>query len=314
LESQQKTRSEAEIRQGALDLAKARGRPCLVAAIPHLRRGDLGRFCEAVAELQGRSADVALSQPRRRHLLGIRDGAGCRRRFDELAVFVPLCAKSAATLIALAADDLVLGPLGELGPLDAQFDRKRRADFSSNCSELAVFRAFEQLESIALGLFDEAVGRIVKGSGMTPFDAASKASELVGTLVGPIYRQLDPLRVAEAARSLEVAGEYGARLLRRYRPELDAAHARSLLGRLVHAYPSHGFPLDLEELDDIGLPARAPSDAEAEAMWRIAQALLAVEGELELVEVVMPAEAPRAAAGEAPTDLSPLALAQPDAA
>ena len=51
---------------------------------------------------------------------------------------------------------------------------------------------------------------------MTAGIAATKATELVGALIGPIYRQIDPVRVAEAARALDVARAHGARLLRRY--------------------------------------------------------------------------------------------------
>ena len=37
-------------------------------------------------------------------------------------------AKSAATLLCLVADELVLGDVGELGPLDAQCDERQQAD------------------------------------------------------------------------------------------------------------------------------------------------------------------------------------------
>ena len=49
-----------------------------------------------------------------------------RRRFERLTVFVPFRAKSAATLLCLAGDELVLGSLGELVPLDQQYDEKQK--------------------------------------------------------------------------------------------------------------------------------------------------------------------------------------------
>ena len=96
---------------------------------------------------------------------------------------------------------------------------------------------------------------IFKVSEMRAADATSKAAELTGNLLGPLYARVDPMVVAKAARGLEVGSEYAARILRRYRPEL-AAEADSLIRRLVHAYPSHGFALDLEELRELGLGAR----------------------------------------------------------
>ena len=47
-------------------------------------------------------------------------------------------AKSAATLLCLVADELVLGDVGELGPLDAQCDERQQADFPLNTSRLAL--------------------------------------------------------------------------------------------------------------------------------------------------------------------------------
>jgi hypothetical protein len=49
-------------------------------------------------------------------------------RFASLTVFVPFQAKRAATLLCLAGDELALGSLGELGPLDQQVDEKQKAD------------------------------------------------------------------------------------------------------------------------------------------------------------------------------------------
>jgi len=43
-----------------------------------------------------------------------------RTQFDDIRVFVPLQAKSAATMIALGADEIVMGRYSELGPIDPQ--------------------------------------------------------------------------------------------------------------------------------------------------------------------------------------------------
>src|SRR5262249_5459565 len=42
-------------------------------------------------------------------------------RCTDLTVIVPDLAKSAATLICLGADHILMGPAGDLGPVDAQF-------------------------------------------------------------------------------------------------------------------------------------------------------------------------------------------------
>lgn len=43
-----------------------------------------------------------------------------RKQFSEIRVFVPLAAMSAATMLALAADEIVMGKHSQLGPIDPQ--------------------------------------------------------------------------------------------------------------------------------------------------------------------------------------------------
>jgi ClpP class serine protease len=49
----------------------------------------------------------------------------CRR----LVVVVPDQAKSAATLIALGADEILMGPASDLGPIDPQIELPSRPGF-----------------------------------------------------------------------------------------------------------------------------------------------------------------------------------------
>jgi hypothetical protein len=46
----------------------------------------------------------------------------CRSQCKKFRVFIPYEAKSAATLIALGADEIVMGPQSEIGPIDAQIE------------------------------------------------------------------------------------------------------------------------------------------------------------------------------------------------
>jgi len=44
----------------------------------------------------------------------------CRQRFQTFNIIVPDYAKSAATMIALGSDKIMMGYLAELGPIDPQ--------------------------------------------------------------------------------------------------------------------------------------------------------------------------------------------------
>ena len=45
-----------------------------------------------------------------------------RTRFDHIRAFVPLAAMSAATMLALSADEVIMGAHSQLGPIDPQFN------------------------------------------------------------------------------------------------------------------------------------------------------------------------------------------------
>jgi hypothetical protein len=254
-----------------------------------IRRRHVIDVRQGLGDTRGGALDVVLSGPG-----GDLEGAylvarELRRRFEQVSVYVPFIAKSAATLIALAADELILGDLGELGPLDAQNNEKQHADFPVTVSGLRPFKALEQLDLGVLNFYDAVVSRVVDKGGMRLFDACGKAAELSSDVYKAMYSQIDPQRLAECARELEVGSEYSERILRRYRPEVFERNGRKIIHRLVHAYPSHGFVLDVEELQELELPVRLPGASDAAIVDEIASALMAAGEPIEHIELVMPA-------------------------
>jgi hypothetical protein len=153
---------------------------------------------------------------------------------------------------------------------------------------------------------------------MRAFDACTKAAELTSGMFGPIVGQVDAGHVAESARGLELASEHARRPMRRDRPDLHGAGCRTV-HRLVHGYPSHGFVIDLEELVDLGLPARAPTAAEAAAVDALADALTTAGNDVEQIEPVGSSRSDEARlptvviGAEASHPVQPSARPEPDA-
>jgi hypothetical protein len=87
---------------------------------------------------------------------------------------------------------------------------------------------------------------------------------------------------------------YADRVLRRYRPALYAEQGEALLRRLVHEYPAHGFVLDREELQDLGLPTRPPDATEAPLLDQLALALLEFGTQADLIELAAATSSSRA--------------------
>jgi hypothetical protein len=166
---------ERQIHELGARLRAHRQHPCLLFVSRSVQHSDVLAVRSALGEATGAHLDVIVSSPGGDVEAAYLVARELRRRFAHLAVFVPFRAKSAATLLCLAGDELILGSLGELGPLDQQYDEKQKADGPLSTSRLLPFKAMQQLQHGATEMYDELVGRISQKSGMRLFDACSKA-------------------------------------------------------------------------------------------------------------------------------------------
>jgi hypothetical protein len=94
---------------------------------------------------------------------------------------------------------------------------------------------------------------IRKGGGAITTKTASEiATSLAVGLISPITAQIDPLRVGEVERAINIANEYGTRL----NASQEKVHA------LIHHYPSHSFVIDYDEACDLFKNVRRPTALE----------------------------------------------------
>jgi len=119
----------ASIRETAEALRVHRKRPCLLYISRQVAHSDVVAVRAALEGERLTALDVIVSSPGGDVEAAYLVARELRRRVQTLTVYIPFRTKSAATLIALAADELVLGSLGELGPLDAQYEEKQAHDF-----------------------------------------------------------------------------------------------------------------------------------------------------------------------------------------
>ncbi|HEX7549390.1 MAG TPA: hypothetical protein VF579_02330, partial [Candidatus Methylomirabilis sp.] len=59
-----------------------------------------------------------------------------------------------------------------------------------------------------------------------------------------------------------------------------------LLDRLVHDYPTHGFAIDQEEAQDLGIPTRIPDAQEAAILDQLALALIEYGTKSDIITIV----------------------------
>ena len=178
-------------------------------------------------------------------------------QYKRFIIYVPGLCKSAGTLVAIGAHELIMSDHGELGPLDVQMPKQD--DLWGMQSGLTVMGILENLQREAIRTFQKAFMDLMSsGAGsITLKTAAEIATKMTSGLFAPLYSQVDPLHLGEAGRSMDIAGRYGAYLLR----EGGNINMDSLM-RIMTEYPSHSFVIDRKEADDLFKEVRLPDEKE----------------------------------------------------
>lgn len=182
-------------------------------------------FCKVVMTTPGGSPDAAYKMAR--HL---------QNTYEKWSVIIPGMCKSAGTLFAIGANELIFLPSGELGPIDIQLqkDDKLKQESGLNINE-----AMDRLENSASLFFQANVMEIIRRSGgaVTFKTAAEISADIVEGLYGKIFAQIEPEEVGSRVRAMRIGVEY-ARRLNPGNLKDDA------LKNLIEGYPSHGFVID----------------------------------------------------------------------
>lgn len=184
-------------------------------------------------------------------------GRYIQSKYSAVKVYVPGFCKSAGTLLAIAASELIFSPYGELGPLDIQMSRTD--NLTGLDSGLNISEAFLALEGRAMETFHRLVRDIIGSTGgIVSFHTAShSASEIVSSLYGPIFARIDPEEVGSRARAMRIGEDYGNRLNQKF-----ANMKANSLTLLSQTYSSHGFVIDMQEAAALFERVREASVAE----------------------------------------------------
>jgi Serine dehydrogenase proteinase len=170
-----------------------------------------------------------------------------RHHCGGFTVVIPSFAKSAATLLALGANRIVLGEHAELGPLDAQ---ETDIEEGQQRSVLNTVQSLERLNAFALRSFDETVQLLLRRSGFKMKTVLPYAIRFVGNLMRPLMANVDVVRYAETSRILKSTEDYAIRLLK---PRYSDFETAEIARKLVGTYSDHGFAIDKDELKELGL-------------------------------------------------------------
>ena len=178
-----------------------------------------------------------------------------------LIACVPSRAKSAATLLCLGADQILLGELGALGPLDAQIRKGVTDGGTPNyVSALHLLKALSRLQEFSLESFAAMAGKL-DAHQSSHDDQIRYGIKYSHAITCPLFEHIESGEVGYWDQMLKTGEEYGRRLLERGNLvmediEIDRKeHIKSVVHRLVFDYPSHELVIDCGALKELRLQA-----------------------------------------------------------
>ena len=179
----------------------------------------------------------------------------CLQHYYEgnVTLFAPSLCKSSGTLTAIAANNIIIGNEGELGPLDIQL--RKTDEMGEQSSGLDIFKAINFLENRVMEQFSQYLPAIRFGSGVSTRLSADIAAKLVHSVIEPIANQIDPIKIGEHQRAIGIAQKYGELL-----NEMTKILKDNALSTLIAGYPSHGFVIDRKEAEKLFNNVYKPCD------------------------------------------------------
>lgn len=210
-----------------------------------------------------------------------------REQADRLSILVPYRARSAGTLLCLAADQLVLGPLAELGPIDTQMGSS-----SADAPELPASISAEDIRAFRTMAEDWfGVGR--------PEDRL----QVLALLAARIF----PASLASFYRFDKLIREVAGELLEFQLPgEQRQPDRAAIVDRLVTGYHSHDAVITRRDAVGLGLSVVPATDEEQDLLWRLWQAGRRTERLLGLVTLAGYGAAHLIRRPDGPGELSPI--------
>jgi len=175
-----------------------------------------------------------------------RIGSFLQQFYEKLYICIPFKCRSAGTILTIAADSIIMFDTGDIGPIDVQM--LKPDEIGERDSGLTLMKALETIKTDAI---DTVVNAILSLRNETGFQISTKAAiecshTITIGLFGELFAQIDPMRLGETIRSLQLGKEYAIRL--NYKPRNLKSGA---IERLVNAFPSHTFIINRKEAEGL---------------------------------------------------------------
>ena len=195
-------------------------------------------------------------------LVPLRLNSLLREFADEVAVLVPYMAHSAGTLICLGADEIVMGAMGELAPVDPsvsnQFNPVRSSeDFPDGKSPSPRPRLPISVEDVT--------SYLQLALGKAGLDAAG-----MNAAFSSLTKEVHPLALGNIMRQHTLIRHLVRQLLILHMDEkTDKEKIELIIEMLTEKLYSHDYLITRNEAERMGLKVAKPSDKVDECIWSL---------------------------------------------
>jgi hypothetical protein len=170
-----------------------------------------------------------------------------RQTFETVNIIVPFWAKSAATLLSLGGSKLIFDEFGEFGPLDVQITKEKEDGpgferESALVDESALNRIEERSRELFLKVYNQFYNSDIIH--LNKARLSKQIFEYVAKFYEPLLEQINPYKLGEKKRKLDIAQYYANKILGIYNNEIPQEKRLELVDYLVNSCPDHGFVID----------------------------------------------------------------------
>lgn len=172
----------------------------------------------------------------------------CRENCEEkLSVIVPFMAKSAATLLSIGADEILMGAPSELGPIDPQI-------YDKNSERWGATQSIRDCIDFVESRFAESTDR-----------------EITTHVLFPILDKLNPFIIGVYERAVKMSKQYAELLLTNGMLKGSSKEQiENTVKKLSESYYSHGYAIDSSEAkQELNLNIVECDDSLWKTIWRL---------------------------------------------
>lgn len=172
-----------------------------------------------------------------------------RERFNHISVLLPYVAYSAATVLSLGADEIVMHQYSNLGPVDPQMTVSHRD-------------AKGVEENIQFGAED--IANFIE---FIKTDVGLSEQQQLLESIRPLIDQVGVLPIGNAKRSQRLSMALSEKMLKAHID--DEQKVESIAKALNSSYYHHGYAVGRKEATEMGLPVTSPDRELETIMWKI---------------------------------------------